>query len=52
MLRLDVQTPAGRAFGQLHGFEFTPTFILFDGDGREMARWQGRPPSLPELAVD
>jgi len=28
--------------------EGTPTFVLFDGQGKEVKRWQ-RPPSLSEL---
>lgn len=50
VIRLDVTTPVGRAFGARHGFKFTPTFILFDGDGIEVGRWQGRPPTLQNLA--
>ena len=49
VIRLDVLTPAGRDFGRRHDFQYTPTFILFDASGRELARWQ-RPPSLGELA--
>ena len=49
VIRLDVATPVGREFGQLHGFEFTPTFILFDGNGVEINRWVGRPPALSQL---
>ena len=52
ILRLDILTPVGREFGRLHGFQSTPTFVLFNGDGREVARWLGRPPSLSELSVD
>ncbi len=49
VIRLDVLTPVGREFGRLHDFQFTPTFILFDGGGVEVRRWQGRPPALSEL---
>ncbi|MGH2593005.1 MAG: hypothetical protein ACRDGG_05785 [Anaerolineae bacterium] len=49
VLRLDVATPAGREFGKLHAFQFTPTFILFDGNGAEINRWVGRPPALRDL---
>ena len=48
IIRLDVLTTVGREFGAWHGFEFTPTFILFDGEGRAVARWRA-PPSLGEL---
>ena len=49
VIRLDVTTPVGREFGKLYGFEFTPSFILFDSNGAEIGRWQGRPPALSEL---
>ena len=49
VIRLDITTPVGREFGALHDFQYTPTFILFDGDGVEIGRWRGRPPSLREL---
>jgi hypothetical protein len=49
VIRLDIQTPVGREFGVLHDFQYTPTFILFDGTGVEIGRWQGRPPLLREL---
>jgi hypothetical protein len=38
-----------RTFGQQIGFETTPTFVLYDGNGHEMRRWVGSPPSLDEL---
>jgi len=38
VIRLNVQEPAGRELAQSYGFEFTPTFILIDGDGRELWR--------------
>ncbi len=46
---LDVMDPQIRAFGYEVGFEVTPTFILFDAQGREVQRWVGRAPSLDEL---
>jgi hypothetical protein len=49
VIRLDITTPVGREFGQRHGFEFTPTFILFDGAGTEIGRWRGRPPTLQDI---
>jgi len=48
VIRVDILTPAGRAFADQHGFVGTPTFVLFDGAGIERARWQ-RPPALDEL---
>jgi thioredoxin-related protein len=49
VIRVDVLTPLGRSFADQHGFQATPTFILFDGHGNEVRRWVGRPPSLNEL---
>jgi len=49
VIRLDVRSPVGREFGRLHGFEYTPTFILFDGQGVELGRWRSRPPELTAL---
>ena len=49
VIRLDITTPVGREFGERHGFEFTPTFILFDGMGKEIGRWRGRPPTLRDI---
>ncbi|MGD9148506.1 MAG: hypothetical protein PVI80_23285 [Anaerolineae bacterium] len=49
VLRLEFTEPAVRAFGEQVGFEITPTFILYDGDGQEVRRWVGSPPALEEL---
>ncbi len=49
ILRVDVLTPVGREFANQHGFEGTPTFVLFDGAGSEVQRWRGKPPELREL---
>lgn len=38
VLRLNVQDPAGRALAMSYGFEYTPTFVLLDGAGRELWR--------------
>jgi thioredoxin-related protein len=38
VIRLNVQDPAGRELAQAYGFEFTPTFILFDSAGGEIWR--------------
>jgi hypothetical protein len=48
VLRVDILTSAGREFARRHDFAGTPTFVLFDGEGTEMKRWQ-RPPSLGEI---
>ena len=49
VLRLEFTEPAVQAFGQKVGFEVTPTFILYDGQGQEVGRWMGSPPSLDQL---
>jgi hypothetical protein len=48
VLRVDILTPLGREFARQHDFVGTPTFVLFDGQGQEIKRWQ-RPPSVSEL---
>lgn len=48
VLRVDVTTPAGRAVGREFGFQYTPTFIFFDADGREDWRSVG---SLDEAQI-
>jgi len=49
VVTLDVMDPQIRQFGYEVGFEVTPTFILFDAQGEELARWVGRAPNLSEL---
>ena len=49
VLRLEFTEPAVRAFGEKVGFETTPTFILYDGNGQELGRWVGSPPDLEAL---
>jgi hypothetical protein len=49
VVTLDVMAPQIRLYGAEVGFEVTPTFILFDAQGREMQRWVGRVPGLAEL---
>jgi thioredoxin-related protein len=48
VLRVDILTPVGREFARQHDFVGTPTFVLFDGTGKEIKRWQ-QPPQLSEL---
>lgn len=38
VIRLDIQSPVGRALAPEFGFEFTPTFIFFDAQGVEQWR--------------
>ena len=49
VVTLDIMEPPIRRFGAEVGFEATPTFILFDGQGNEVQRWIGRAPGLEEL---
>ena len=48
VLRVDILNPIGREFARRHAFVGTPTFVLFDGKGKEVKRWQ-QPPSLGEI---
>ncbi len=38
VLRVDIQDPIGRELAPVYGFQFTPTFIFFDSQGRELWR--------------
>lgn len=48
VLRVDVTTQAGRAVGWEFGFQYTPTLIFFDANGRENWRSVG---SLDEVQI-
>jgi thioredoxin-related protein len=41
VIRLNIQEPVGKALGRMFHFEYTPTFILFDGNGEELWRTVG-----------
>jgi thioredoxin 1 len=41
VLRVNIQSPVGRELAQYYSFEYTPTFIFFDGEGREVWRSVG-----------
>jgi len=41
VIRVDVQGPAGKEIGARFGFEYTPTFLLFDSQGRQLLRIVG-----------
>ncbi len=41
VLRVNVQDPAAQPLLAELNFRFTPTFILFNGDGREIWRTNG-----------
>ncbi len=38
IIRLDIQQPVGRELAAVYGFEYTPTYIFFDGKGKELWR--------------
>jgi hypothetical protein len=42
VIRLDLDTPAGRELGRRWNLRFTPSFILFDAAGGEAWRGTGR----------
>lgn len=41
ILRLNIQEEVGQELAQVYDFEFTPTFIYFDGNGNELWREVG-----------
>jgi thioredoxin-related protein len=41
VIRIDVQEPKFQSLLARFNFQFTPTFILFDGEGRELLRSVG-----------
>jgi thioredoxin-related protein len=41
VIRVNVQEDAGRSLARSLGFEYTPTFILFDAQGQELWRQVG-----------
>jgi thioredoxin-related protein len=41
IVRVDVQETIGRELAPVYGFEYTPTFILFDSQGHELWRTIG-----------
>lgn len=41
IIRVNIQSPVGRALAPLYGFQFTPTFIYFDAQGNEIWREVG-----------
>ena len=40
-IRLNIQEQVGRELALVYGFEFTPTFIYFDAQGKELWREVG-----------
>jgi thioredoxin-like negative regulator of GroEL len=52
VMHVNIQDPVGQAIGEEFNFEYTPTFILFDGDGKELWRMVGMiDPSKVEEAL-
>ena len=41
VIRLNAQEDVGRELAQVYGFNFTPTFVFFDGEGHEVWRETG-----------
>ena len=41
VIRLDIQEKVGRELAPRFGFQYTPTFIFFDGEGKEIWREVG-----------
>ena len=42
VLRLDMQSQAGAALAPIYDLQFTPTFIFFDAQGKEIWRNVGQ----------
>ena len=40
-IRLNIQENVGRQLAPVYGFQYTPTFIYFDGAGNELWRQVG-----------
>ncbi len=38
IIRLDIQTATGRELAPIYGFQYTPTFIFFNSQGKEAWR--------------
>ncbi len=49
VLRLNLSAEANRRYAERLGVTTTPTFILFDTDGREKRRWVGVAPHPEQL---
>ncbi|HEY5269084.1 MAG TPA: thioredoxin family protein [Anaerolineales bacterium] len=42
VIRVDIQSETGRILAPLYGFQYTPTFIFFDAQGKELWRSIGQ----------
>lgn len=38
VVRVNIQDPVGRELAPVYNFEYTPTYIFFDSQGRELWR--------------
>ena len=41
IIHVNIQDPIGKALGKTFDFRYTPTFVLFDGEGEELWRTIG-----------
>jgi thioredoxin-related protein len=41
VIRVDIQSETGHSLAPLYGFQYTPTFIFFDAQGKELWRSVG-----------
>jgi thiol-disulfide isomerase/thioredoxin len=51
MIRVDIETPAGRALAQRYGVQQYPTLVYVQADGKEKLRWPG-PLSLRDTRLN
>jgi len=42
VIRVDIQSETGRTLALLYDFQYTPTFIFFDAQGKELWRSIGQ----------
>jgi thioredoxin-related protein len=41
VIRVNIQSETGSTLAPIYGFQYTPTFIFFDADGKELWRSVG-----------
>ena len=51
VLRVNIIYKVSREYAERIGVKQTPTFLLFDAEGREVRRWVGEAPTAAELIV-
>ncbi len=49
VFRVEIRSQAGAALAERYGVRSVPTFVLYDGQGRERWRREGRPPDRRRL---